>query len=183
MAEYHQIDVDVNVNLDHCLPMTHAANPDAEYTIRELAERYDVTPRTLRFYEQKGLLMPKRRGSVRLYSSADRARLALILRGRRVGFSLEDIKDMFDIESLDGRSRQQMSRALERFRDRINALEQQRDDIEDALADLTAGCRWLEERIADRDPPEDIKRRAAAFEALAAARLDAWSEAAPDDPV
>lgn len=163
--------------------MSKTAAPDVEYSIRELAERFDVTPRTLRFYEQKGLLAPKRRGATRLYTLADRARLALILRGRRVGFSLEDIKEMLEIESLDSRSREQMQRALARFRDRISDLEQQRDDIEDALAELNAGCRWLEERLADREPPEDIKRRAAAFEALAAARLTQWSTAAPDDPV
>ena len=152
--------------------------PDAPadlYTIRELAERYGVTARTLRFYEQKGLLNPERRGATRLYSKADRARLALILRGRRVGFSLEAIRDMLEIETLDSRSREQMERALARFRDRIASLELQRADIEDALAELTAGCRWLEERLADRDPPDDIKRRARAFEALAAARLEHWS--------
>ena len=178
-----QIDVDVNVKLANTYLMTHNLATDTEYTIRQLSERFDVTPRTLRFYEQKGLLKPKRRGSVRLYTAADRARLSLILRGRRVGFSLEDIRDMLEIESLDSRSRDQMARALERFRDRISVLEQQRDDIDDALAELTAGCRWLEDRLADRDPPEEIKRRAAAFEALAAARLNQWSEASPDDPL
>jgi len=163
--------------------MTQNTTLESEYSIRELAERYDVTPRTLRFYEQKGLLAPRRRGATRLYTASDRARLALILRGRRVGFSLEDIRDMLDIEQLDSRSHDQMQRALSRFRERIAVLEQQRDDIEHALTELTAGCAWLEERLADREPPEDIKRRAAAFEALAAARLNQWSEAQPpDDP-
>ena len=64
----------------------------------------------------------------------------------------------------------------------IAALEQQRNDIEDALAELNAGCAWLEERLADREPSEDIKRRAAAFEALASARLTQWSGHSPDDP-
>jgi len=147
----------------------------AEFTIRELAERFDVTPRTLRFYEQKGLLNPRRRGATRLYSAADRARLALILRGRRVGFSLEDIRDMLEIETLDSRSHDQMQRALARFRERIAVLKRQRDDIEASIEELDAGCRWLEERLANREPPEEIKRRARAFEALAAARLTQWA--------
>ena len=147
----------------------------AEYTIRELADRFDVTARTLRFYEQKGLLSPKRRGATRIYSAADAARLDLILRGRRVGFTLEEIKEMQDIERLDEGSRLHLEAALERFKDRIATLERQRADIDNALKELTAGTRWLEERLADRDPPEDIKRRARAFEALAAARLEEWT--------
>ncbi|MEQ8404254.1 MAG: MerR family DNA-binding transcriptional regulator [Oceanicaulis sp.] len=147
----------------------------AEYTIRELADRFDVTARTLRFYEQKGLLSPKRRGAARIYSAADAARLDLILRGRRVGFSLEEIKEMQDLERLDEGSRLHLEAALDRFRDRIATLQRQRADIDNALKELTAGCRWMEERLADREPPEDIKRRARAFEALAAARLEEWT--------
>ena len=152
----------------------------AEHTIRELADRFDVTARTLRFYEQKGLLNPKRRGATRIYSAADAARLDLILRGRRVGFTLEEIKEMQELERLDEGSRLHMESTLARFNHRIAALERQRADIEHALAELKAGCSWLEERIADRDPPEDIKRRARAFEALAAARLNDWTEGASE---
>lgn len=149
--------------------------PNAVYTIRELAERFDVTPRTLRFYEQKGLLRPERRGAQRLYSAADRARLSLILRGKRVGFSLDAIKEMLEIETLDSRPCAQMQIALVRFKDRIAVLERQRADIDAALGDLKAGCAWLEDRLADREPPEDVKRRARAFEALAQARLTQWA--------
>ena len=84
----------------------------AEYSIRELADRFDVTARTLRFYEQKGLLSPSRRGATRIYSATDAARLDLILRGRRVGFSLEEIKEMQEIESLGEGSRPRMEAAL-----------------------------------------------------------------------
>ncbi|MCC5996930.1 MAG: MerR family DNA-binding transcriptional regulator [Oceanicaulis sp.] len=149
-------------------------------SIRELAERFGVTARTLRFYEQKGLLKPARRGATRLYTPADRARLELILRGRRVGFSLEDIREMLEIEQLDRGSRAHMELALKRMRERVGVLERQRDDIESALKELHAGCRWLEERLADREPPDDIKRRARAFEALAAARLTQWAAGPPD---
>jgi len=174
-----QIDVDVHVNFVSLRVMTQHKSK-AEYTIRELADRFDVTARTLRFYEQKGLLSPTRRGSTRVYSAADAARLDLILRGRRVGFSLEEIREMQEIERLDAGSRHRLEAALERFRDRIATLERQRRDIDYALAELTAGCRWLEEKIADREPPEDIKRRARAFEALAAARLNDWTEGASE---
>jgi len=156
--------------------MTNSILPaQAEYTIRELAVRFDVTARTLRFYEQKGLLNPTRRGASRVYSAADAARLDLILRGRRVGFTLEEIKEMQDIERLDEGSRLHLEDALTRFKARIATLERQRADIDHALSELTAGCLWLEERLADREPPEDIKRRARAFEALAAARLAEWT--------
>lgn len=147
----------------------------AEYTIRELADRFDVTARTLRFYEQKELLTPTRRGATRVYSAADAARLDLILRGRRVGFTLEEIKEMQEIERLDKGSRLHLEDALIRFKARIATLERQRADIDHALSELTAGCSWLEERLANREPPEDIKRRARAFEALAAARLAEWT--------
>ena len=155
--------------------MKTACLTERTYTIRELADRFGVTARTLRFYEQKGLLNPERIGSARIYSAADRARLDLILRGKRIGFSLEDIKEMMDIESLDSRSNDQLQRALTRFRDRISTLQVQREDIDQSISDLEAGCLWLEERLADREPSDDIKIRARAFEQLAAARLEQWT--------
>jgi len=179
IPERSEIDVDVHVNFVS-LPAMSDRTGKAQYTIRELADRFDVTARTLRFYEQKGLLTPKRRGSTRIYSAADAARLDLILRGRRVGFSLEEIREMQEIESLDAGSRRRLEAALARFKERIATLERQRRDIDYALAELNAGCLWLEEKIADRDPPEDIKRRARAFEALAAARLNDWTEGASE---
>lgn len=154
--------------------MTSRPNP-AHYTIRELAERFDVTSRTLRYYEQEGLLSPKREGAKRLYSQADTARLELILRGKRVGFSLEDIKDMLDVELLNaGSNRDGLEKSIARFEERIGVLKRQRADIDKAITELSNGKRWLEERLADREPPEDLKRRARAFEALAQARLTQW---------
>jgi len=157
--------------------MITPAPPDAEFTIRDLAESFDVTPRTLRFYEQKGLLSPRREGANRVYSAADRARLVLILRGRRVGFSLDEIKEMLDLEAIDRSGRAQLARAVERFRSRIDDLRRQRGDIDAAIDELEAGVAWMQDRLADREPPEAVKRRARAFEALAAARLTQWSAA------
>ncbi|WP_026353759.1 MerR family transcriptional regulator [Woodsholea maritima] len=161
--------------------MVEIVPPHAEFTIRELAETFDVTARTLRYYEQKGLLSPKRKGANRIYSAADRARLVLILRGKRVGFALSDIKEMLDLEALDQGGKTHLEAAIVRFRARIKDLRRQRDDIDGALSELEAGCRWMEERVENREPSEDIKHRARAFEALAAARLAPWSSAIEED--
>jgi DNA-binding transcriptional MerR regulator len=151
----------------------------AEYTIREIAERYGVTARTLRYYEQEGLLHPRREGAKRLYNKADRARLELILRGKRVGFALEDIKEMLDVQLLGkGTNRDALQKSIDRFGERIDALKQQRADIDESISELSAGKRWLEERLADREPSDDLKRRARAFEALAQARLTQWETGA-----
>jgi DNA-binding transcriptional MerR regulator len=151
----------------------------AEYTIREIAERYGVTARTLRYYEQEGLLHPRREGAKRLYNKADRARLELILRGKRVGFALEDIKEMLDVQLLGkGANRDALQKSIDRFGERIDALKQQRADIDESISELSAGKRWLEERLADREPSDDLKRRARAFEALAQARLTQWETGA-----
>lgn len=159
--------------------MITTAGPDKQFTIRDLAETFDVTARTLRYYEQKGLLSPTRRGATRLYSAADRARLALILRGKRVGFSLDEIKEMLDLEALD-RGPAHLEEALERFRARIADLKRQRADIDEALGELQAGCAWMEDRLSNREPSEEIKRRAKAFELLAAARLHQWTGSSPE---
>jgi DNA-binding transcriptional MerR regulator len=151
----------------------------AEYTIREIAERYGVTARTLRYYEQEGLLHPRREGAKRLYNKADRARLELILRGKRVGFALEDIKEMLDVQLLGkGTNRDALQKSIDRFGERIDALKQQRADIDESISELSAGKRWLEEKLADREPSDDLKRRARAFEALAQARLTQWETGA-----
>ena len=151
--------------------------PDSEFTIRELAQEFDVTPRTLRFYEQKGMITPTRRGAARIYSAADRARIELILRGKRVGFALDEIKEILDLEAIDRGGRERLEPAIQRFTNRIAVLEQQREDVERAIAELQAGLDWMRERLENRTPPEDVRRRARAFEALAQARLDPWTGA------
>ena len=143
-----------------------------EYTISQLAMEFGVTARALRFYEDKGLLRPSRSGSSRVYSASDRAPVRPILRGKRVGFTLDEIKQMMDLETLDSGGLIHMNTSLKQFRARISALEQQRADIDLSIADLKAGCAWLEARLVDREPSEEIKRNAMAFEALALARLE-----------
>jgi DNA-binding transcriptional MerR regulator len=113
-----------------------AANRDRTYSITELCREYDVTPRTLRFYEQKGLLHPARRGWTRLFSYKDRARLQLILRGKRAGFALEEIKEMLDLYNLRDGQLTQLRVSSTKMRERLDALKKQRIEMDEAIADL-----------------------------------------------
>jgi DNA-binding transcriptional MerR regulator len=113
------------------------ARPDRDiFSITELCQEFEVTPRALRFYEDEGLIAPQRRGTQRIYSQRDRARLAWILRGKRVGFSLSSIREMIDLYDVGDGRRHQRAVAIERCRDRIASLERQKQDIEAALAEL-----------------------------------------------
>ena len=155
--------------------MVKPVPPDTEFTIRELSKEFDVTPRTLRFYEQKGMITPTRRGASRVYSVEDRARVELILRGKRVGFALDEIKEMLDLRFTVTRDPEILQATIERFEGRIGVLERQREDVERALEEMHAGLDWLNARMNENEPSEEIKRRARAFEALASARLEDWT--------
>ena len=106
------------------------------FSISDLCAEFGVTPRALRFYEDEGLIAPERRGTQRIYSHADRARLAWILRGKRVGFSLAEIKEMIDLYDIGDGRRVQKQVTLERCRDRIELLENQKRDIDAHIAEL-----------------------------------------------
>jgi DNA-binding transcriptional MerR regulator len=105
-------------------------------TIREMCDAFDVTPRTLRFYEAKELLAPLRDGTRRLFTRRDRARLTLILRGKRFGFSLEDIRQTLDLYDRDGSNEAQRRRTCELARARLAVMEAQRAELDEAIAEL-----------------------------------------------
>lgn len=117
-------------------------------TIREMCTAFEVTPRTLRFYEQKELLCPVREGTRRLFTRRDRARLKLILRGKRFGFSLEDIRQLLDMYDRDGRQEAQLSRTYDIARDRLALMERQRADLDEAITELKDQLAWAEEALA-----------------------------------
>jgi DNA-binding transcriptional MerR regulator len=106
------------------------------FSISDLCAEFSVTPRALRFYEDEGLIAPERRGTQRIYSHADRARLAWILRGKRVGFSLAEIKEMIDLYDVGDGRRIQKQVTLARCRDRIELLENQKRDIDAHITEL-----------------------------------------------
>lgn len=106
------------------------------FTIRDLTREFDITARTLRFYEEKGLLAPRREGQERLYSRRDRARLKYVLMGKCVGFSLEEIRDMLDLYDLGDGQVTQLRVAQERFLEQIDRLKRQRGEIDRAIAEL-----------------------------------------------
>lgn len=106
------------------------------FTIGELAAAFALSPRAIRFYEDQGLLAPQRAGTTRIYTRRDRARLQLILRGKRLGFSLADIRQFLDLYDADRSKHRQMAMTLQRTRARIADLEQQLADITITLAEL-----------------------------------------------
>ncbi len=145
--------------------------PERTYSIRQLCREFGVTPRALRFYEDKELLSPGRKGTTRVYSHRDRARLSLILRGRRVGFSLTEIGELLDLYDRRDGGAVQMAASLGRFRDRIQALKAQREDIDKAIDELESGCAWMEQRLGEIAP--DRLPQAADYEQAFRGRLDA----------
>ena len=116
--------------------------------IREMCEAFDVTPRTLRFYEAKELLFPIRQGQKRLFTKRDRARLTLILRGKRFGFSLEDIRQVLDLYERDGSNAAQAIRTYELAQDRLAQMEAQRAELDVAIKELKAELAEGERMIA-----------------------------------
>jgi DNA-binding transcriptional MerR regulator len=124
------------------------------FSIRDLTKELGVSARTLRFYEEKGLVDPRRNGQERLYSRRDRARLKYVLMGKSVGFSLEEVREMLDLYDLGDGQVTQLKVALAKFRERIARLARQKTDIDHAIAELTRACRAVEGMLvaSERNP-------------------------------
>ena len=123
------------------------------FSIRDLSKELGVTARTLRHYEAEGLIAPERRGQTRIYSARDRARITLVLRGRRVGFTLAEIGEILDLYDIGDGGLAQLIRAKAKFAERIAVLERQKADIEESLAELRLGLAMIGNKLADRAPP------------------------------
>jgi DNA-binding transcriptional MerR regulator len=119
-------------------------------TIGEMCAEFQVTPRALRFYEAKELLAPIRSGQKRLYTKRCRARLKLILQGKRFGFSLEDIRQLLDLYAIGDQQTTQIARTYELAVERLRTMEQQRSELDVAIADLRRQMQWSEELLASR---------------------------------
>jgi len=116
----------------------------ATYSIRDLAGEFDVTTRTIRFYEEKGLLKPRREGTRRIYGPADRTRLRLILRGKRLGLSLDESAEIIGLYGSPGNNRRQLELLIEKIGQRREVLQRQQRDLEAMLrelADAESKCR------------------------------------------
>ncbi|MDG1084374.1 MAG: MerR family DNA-binding transcriptional regulator [Planktotalea sp.] len=129
---------------------------ETKMTIREMCDAFDVTPRTLRFYEAKELLFPERDGQKRLFTKRDRARLKLILRGKRFGFKLEEIRQLLDLYHVGDQQQTQMNRTLEIARDRLSDLEGQRDELESAIDDLRERIKLWEKMFGSKNQTRKV---------------------------
>ena len=121
------------------------------WNIREMSEQFNVTPRTLRFYESKELLFPTRQGQKRLFTKKCRGRLKLILRGKRFGFSLEDIRQLLEMYDMGDKQQTQLLRTYELAKNKLNDLEEQRDEIEETIKELEQQIHWGKELISSMD--------------------------------
>ncbi|WP_187429459.1 hypothetical protein ROLI_032450 [Roseobacter fucihabitans] len=122
-------------------------------TIRQMCDAFEVTPRTLRFYESKELLFPIREGQKRLFTRRDRARLKLILRGKRFGISLEELRQLLDLYDLGDQQQTQVQASYDVGCKRLAELESQRDALNDAIEDLKKQLEWGAEMIASMQAP------------------------------
>ena len=113
-----------------------SALTDTFFTVTELARDLSVTPRTIRFYEDKGLLTPRGAGTMRVYTKRDRARMVLILRGKRLGFSLREIKEYLDLYDMDPSQSEQMRLLLKKVQVRLEMIEDQRLALEETIDEL-----------------------------------------------
>jgi len=130
-------------------PRTASGEKDrGEYSIGDLAREFDVTPRTIRFYEDQGLLAPRREGQRRIYTQRERTRLKLTLRGKRLGLTLSEIRELIDMYEPGRDERPQLERFLAALESHRSALEQQRTDIEAQLSEIAVFEKRVRKQLA-----------------------------------
>jgi len=124
--------------------------PDEDLTIGQMCAEFDVTPRTLRFYESKELIFPLRKGQRRLFTRACRGRMKLIMQGKRFGFSLEDIRQLLNLYHVDDQQTTQLTRTCEMARERLREMEAQHSELTGAITDLASQLTQIETILASR---------------------------------
>ncbi|MEO9823781.1 MAG: MerR family DNA-binding transcriptional regulator [Paracoccaceae bacterium] len=127
--------------------------PENHMSIREMCDAFNVTARTLRFYESKELLFPIRKGTRRLFTRKDRARLKLILRAKRFAFSLEDIRQLLDLYDPASQNLTQSLRAIEIGKERLADMISQREALNEAIVDLEDQLKWGEQMVKNLTQP------------------------------
>ena len=133
--------------------------------IKTFAEMFDVTPRTIRFYEDKGLLTPIRANGVRIFGPQDRIRFEKIMRGKRLGFALDDIKEVLEVTDGTVTDRNELLRRRQNFQTVINSLQRRREDLDVLANDMTEICEVIDSYIADIPDRETVFDLAKAYEA------------------
>ena len=129
------------------------------YTISDLSKEFEVTPRALRLYEESGLLAPKREGNKRIYLERDKVRLRLLLRGKRLGCTLSEIKDIFDMYDSKSGEKGQILLLLEKMDDRRKKLKAQRQDVDMALEEIERIYLKVRKSLDEIDASEDKKKK------------------------
>jgi DNA-binding transcriptional MerR regulator len=127
------------------------------YSVNQLAEELGITPRAIRFYEESGLIAPRRAGANRVFDRRDRARLIMILRGKRLGFSLGEIREYLDLYESDRTQVKQMQRLLDATHQRMAELEKQRRDLDQTLGELRSIARQAQDALTARNSQSDTK--------------------------
>ncbi|WP_116365936.1 MerR family transcriptional regulator [Parahaliea mediterranea] len=133
--------------------------PDKTYSISDLASEFGVTTRTIRFYEEKGLVHPRRDGQKRLYSAADRVRIKLILRGKRIGMSLKESVEVIDLYDPEHNNEEQLHSLISTVKEKRERLLQQKKDIDDMLAGLDEVQSLCEQALPEAPPARTSKNR------------------------
>ena len=156
------------------------SNGKSEWGIREFADFFDITPRAVRFYEHKGLLNPERRGTTRIFRPIDHIRLSKILRAKRLGFSLSDIKEVLEVTDGLIFDRSELSRRKSNFETVIRALNRRREDIDILTRDMTEICNVISETYIQTPEIGGLSNLASQYEAIFLQTLD--DDFNPDAP-
>ena len=136
-----------------------------QWGIKSFAELFDVTPRTIRFYEDKGLLSPVRANGIRVFNPNDRVRFEKIMRGKRLGFTLDDIKEVLDVTDGKVTDKNELLRRRKNFETVINSLQRRRDDVDRLANDMAEICNVIDNYVKDAANRDDVFDLAKAYEA------------------